>query len=73
MYIYICIYYLLNIIDRKLKGLKYWKGLTDQDRENIKKQIKKQNLDLDVSDMNVPDLSVFTYKVIALHVMLLIL
>jgi len=48
---------------RKLKGLKYWKGLTDQDRENIKKQIKKENLDLDVSDMNVPDLSVFTYKV----------
>jgi len=46
-----------------LKGLKYWKGLTDQDRENIKKQIKKENLDLDVSDMNVPDLSVFTYKV----------
>ena len=48
---------------RCLKGMRYWKGLTEKDREDFKRQVRCDNLDLDISDVNVPDLTVFTYKV----------
>ena len=43
--------------------MKYWKGMTDDEREEVKLHLKKNNLDLDVTDAAVTDLSVFTYKV----------
>ena len=46
-----------------MKGLKYWKGMTDDEREEVKLHLKKNNLDLDITDAAVTDLSVFTYKV----------
>ena len=46
-----------------MKGMKYWKGMTDDEREEVKLHLKKNNLDLDVTDAAVTDLSVFTYKV----------
>ena len=43
--------------------MKYWKGMTDDEREEVKLHLKKNNLDLDITDAAVTDLSVFTYKV----------
>ena len=38
--------------------------MTEDEREEVKLHLKKNNLDLDITDAAVTDLSVFTYKVI---------
>ena len=43
--------------------MKYWRGLTDEEREEAKLFLKRCNLDLDIEDIILPDMSVFTYKV----------
>ena len=43
--------------------MKYWRGMTDNERDEVKLQVKKRNLDLDIVDVNAPDLSVFSFKV----------
>ena len=37
--------------------------MTEDEREEVKLHLKKNNLDLDITDATVTDLSVFTYKV----------
>ena len=39
--------------------MKYWRGMTDNERDEVKLHVKKRNLDLDIVDVNAPDLSVF--------------
>lgn len=48
---------------RKVKGMKYWKGMTDDEREEVKLHVKKNNLDLDIKEAVLTDLSVFVHKV----------
>jgi len=48
---------------RKVKGMKYWRGMTDNERDEVKLHVKKRNLDLDIVDVNAPDLSVFSFKI----------
>ena len=43
--------------------MKYWRGLSDEERDQIKLFLKRSNLDLDIEDIILPDMSVFTYKV----------
>ena len=37
--------------------------MTDNERDEVKLHVKKRNLDLDIVDVNAPDLSVFSFKV----------
>ena len=46
-----------------MKGMKYWKGMTDDEREEVKLHVKKNNLDLDITEAVLTDLSVFVHKV----------
>ena len=43
--------------------MKYWKGMTDDEREEVKLHVKKNNLDLDITEAVLTDLSVFVHKV----------
>ena len=43
--------------------MKYWKGMTDDEREEVKLHVKKNNLDLDIKEAVLTDLSVFVHKV----------
>ena len=43
--------------------MKYWRGLTDEERDQIKLFLKRSNLDLDIEDIILPDMTVFSYKV----------
>ena len=43
--------------------MKYWRGLTDEERDQIKMFLKRSNLDLDIEDIILPDMTVFSYKV----------
>jgi len=48
---------------RKIKGIQYWKGISQAERETFKKFIQVNNLDLDVADAVTQDMSPFQYKV----------
>ena len=43
--------------------MQFWKGMTDEERGIIKSHLKKRNLDLDIPDLILPDMSAYTYKV----------
>ena len=43
--------------------MRYWKGLSDADREEVRLYLKTNNLDLVMEDIVVADLSVFSYKI----------
>ena len=43
--------------------MQFWKGMTDEERGIIKSRLKKRNLDLDIPDLILPDMSAYTYKV----------
>jgi len=47
---------------RRIKGLKYWKAMTDKERENFSLMVKKNNLDLDISEILPLDYSIFFNK-----------
>jgi len=47
---------------RRLKGVKYWKGMTDEERENFFLMVKRNNLDLDISEIVPLDYSIFKNK-----------
>eukprot|EP00092_Neocalanus_flemingeri_P004778 GFUD01005144.1.p1 GENE.GFUD01005144.1~~GFUD01005144.1.p1 ORF type:complete len:601 (+),score=111.45 GFUD01005144.1:373-2175(+) len=47
---------------RRLKGLKYWKAMTDEERETFFLMVKKNNLDLDISEILPLDYSIFGNK-----------
>jgi len=47
---------------RKVKGLKYWKAMTDEERDNFFQMVKKNNLDLDISEILPLDYSIFRNK-----------
>ena len=46
-----------------MKGLKYWKGMTDVERNNFTQMIKENNLDMDITEIVPLDYSVFRNKV----------
>lgn len=48
---------------RKVRGMQFWKGMTDQDRANVKNHLKRRNIDLDIPDLILTDMSAFTFKV----------
>ena len=56
-----------------MKGMKYWKGMTDDEREEVKLHVKKNNLDLDITEAVLTDLSVFVHKVRTIHALCFIL
>ena len=56
-----------------MKGMKYWKGMTDDEREEVKLHVKKNNLDLDITEAVLTDLSVFVHKVRTIHAFCFIL
>ena len=43
--------------------MQFWKGMTDQERANIKNHLKRRNIDLDIPDLILTDMSAFTFKV----------
>jgi len=47
---------------RRVQGLKYWKGLTDVELEDFSRMVKKNNLDLDISEILPLDYSIFRNK-----------
>jgi len=47
---------------RKVKGLKYWKAMTDEERDTFFQMVKKNNLDLDISEILPLDYSIFRNK-----------
>jgi len=47
---------------RRVKGMKYWKGMTDQERDKFFMMVKKNNLDLDISEILPLDYSIFRNK-----------
>ena len=53
--------------------MKYWKGMTDDEREEVKLHVKKNNLDLDITEAALTDLSVFVHKVRTIHAFCLVL
>ena len=61
-------------IFRRVQGLKYWKGLTDTEREEFSRMVKRDNLDLDISEILPLDYSIFKNKVdYVLYILLTIL
>ena len=43
--------------------MQFWKGMTDEERTNVKNHLKKRNIDLDIPDLILTDMSAFTFKV----------
>ena len=43
--------------------MQFWKGMTDDERANVKNDLKKRNIDLDIPDLILTDMSAFTWKV----------
>ena len=48
---------------RKIKGIQYWKGISEAEKEGLKNFIRVNNLDLDIAGLVVQDMSPFRYKV----------
>lgn len=48
---------------RKIKGIQYWKGISQAEKERLKNFIRINNLDLDITGLVTQDMSPFTYKV----------
>lgn len=47
---------------RRIKGLKYWKSMTDEERDNLLLMVKQSNLDLDICEILPLDYSIFKNK-----------
>ena len=48
---------------RRIKGMQYWKGMSQAERSSLRKFIKMNNLDLEIVDVITQDVSPFQYKV----------
>ena len=52
-----------DFIFRTVRGMQFWKGMTDEERASIRNHLRKRNIDLDIPDLILTDMSAFTLKV----------
>ena len=43
--------------------MQFWKGMTDEERASVRNHLRKRNIDLDIPDLILTDMSAFTLKV----------
>ena len=43
--------------------MQFWKGMTDEERMNVRNHLRKGNIDLDIPELILTDMSAFTLKV----------
>ena len=43
--------------------MQFWKGMTDEERASVRNHLRKSNIDLDIPDLILTDMSAFTLKV----------
>lgn len=48
---------------RTVRGMQFWKGMTDEERVNVRNHLRKGNIDLDIPELILTDMSAFTLKV----------